>query len=224
MNVSTSGQQQTMHSSRPIDALSPTIHTPRICLAIQCQILHHSYSLHATVSQLTLRSRKAIQAQLSTVLCTFSLRWSNLPTNRLTHSHFLLPSQQLIQVSLASAKVVAMTLCAGLVNSMARKTHPESFFRHSPATRAHHSSLMSLTLHFVLGHSCTKQSFPQQPTVTKLTHAVSKMHVQCLIQVCVEHCAYVPFSYPSFVSSTSLKHGDAQLRVALAIMSGGEPW
>ena len=34
MNGSISGQQETMHNSRPIDALSPTIHTPRICLIL----------------------------------------------------------------------------------------------------------------------------------------------------------------------------------------------
>ena len=71
MNGSESGQQETMHNSRPIDALSPTIHTPHSCLALQCQIHHQSYSLHTSVSKLTLRSHKAIQAQLFTVLCIF---------------------------------------------------------------------------------------------------------------------------------------------------------
>ena len=54
-------------------------HTPRICLAIQCQILHHSYSLHAPVLQLTLRSRKAIKSfKLNCPpCCALSLRWSN---------------------------------------------------------------------------------------------------------------------------------------------------
>ena len=38
MNGSESGQQETMHNSRPIDELSPTIHARHSCLALQCQI------------------------------------------------------------------------------------------------------------------------------------------------------------------------------------------
>ena len=53
------------------DAHSSTIHTPHSCFALECQITHQSYSLHASVSKLTLRSHKAVQAQLFTVFCIF---------------------------------------------------------------------------------------------------------------------------------------------------------
>ena len=65
------GTARDLHNSRPIDALSPTIHTPRSCLALQCRISHQSYSLYASVSKLTPRLLDAIQAQLFTVLCIF---------------------------------------------------------------------------------------------------------------------------------------------------------
>ena len=86
MNGSESGQQETMHNSRPIDDLSPTIHTPQSCLAIKCQITHQSYSLHASVSKLTVRSHKAIQAQLFTVLCIFV---PMVQSSEATHAHCL---------------------------------------------------------------------------------------------------------------------------------------